>query len=361
VLKVVEHIKKYGLCSLADEYSIKIKRHPEFSNLVLLKYSQINTPMNDITRECRGIILDENDDWRPVCYTYKRFANIQENWGDTVDFNTAKIYEKLDGSLMQLYYYGGSWRVASSGTPDGGGEVMGTTTTFAELFWKVWASLNYAYPIDKDTCYAFELMTQYNRVVVKHKEPRLVLHGARNLSDFTELDPKVVADKNGWECVKTYPFDSWEDVLSATDDIDPAKGEGFVACDENYNRTKIKSKKYVALAHFRDGITARRILDIVRKNESLEFLGHFPEFGAAYNRVSDKYQELVKRIENFYDSVKHIEDKKQFAMMVKDQQFSEVLFCLHNGKVKSVNEALSEVQIKRLEGWLGLKSVVMLF
>lgn len=356
-IALIKYIKKNGLQSLIDKFAIRTKHHTVFQNLVLLKYDQINTPINDITRDCRGIILDENDNWNIVCYTYKRFANYGETWGDEVDFSTVKVYEKLDGSLCQLYYYNDEWHIATSGTPDGSGEVRGTNITFAELFWKVWSDLNYQLPANTNKCFAFELCTPYNRIVVRHKESDIVLHGVRDLDTLNELNPIIEAHNNNWKCVKTFSFQSWEDVKSASNNLDPMEDEGYVVCDANYNRAKVKSLAYVNVAHMKDGFTTRHMLEIVRTNENSEFLLYYPEYIELYNEISDKYERMVGEIKEFYETIKDIDNRKQFATMATTQKYSGILFGLKFGKIKSIKESLANMNIKYLEKWLNIKSV----
>ena len=59
----------------AKPYCIKIV---EEGNLVLFKYSQIDSDFfNPIVQECRGIIL-EKDTWRVVAYAFRKFGNFGE-------------------------------------------------------------------------------------------------------------------------------------------------------------------------------------------------------------------------------------------------------------------------------------------
>lgn len=358
MLKVIEHIKKYGLDSLTEKFAISIKRHSAYDNLVLLKYNQIDSPMgNQIVQECRGLILDELHNWNIVCYTYSKFFNYGEGHAANIDWETAKVFEKLDGSLCQLYYYDNEWQVASSGRPDASGEVMGTDTTFRELFWKVWNDSGYSLPLDKDKCYAFELCTPYNRIVVRHKASRIVLHGARRLSDLKELNPIVVAYQNKWECAQTYPLNSWEDIIEVAKTLDPMESEGYVVCDTDYNRVKVKSPQYVAVAHLKDAFTTRRLLEIVRTNENSEFLSYYPEYNELYCDIKAKYENKVGFIEGFYEAIKEIDDRKQFALTAKEQDFSGILFGIKYGTVRSVRSAIADMNIKHLEKWLGMKSI----
>jgi len=355
---VVEYVKQNGLQSLADKFAIHIKRHQEYDHLVLLKYDQLNSPLgNPVVQQCRGIILDENDAWNIVSWPYNKFFNYGEGHAAKIDWDTARVYEKLDGSLMTLYFYAGKWRVASSGLPDAAGEVMGTTTTFQELFWKTWDKLGYKLPDKRHCCYMFELMTPYNRVVVRHADSRIALHGARDLRTFKELNPVVEAHINEWECVKVLPLQSWDDIMAASKELDPMESEGYVVCDANYNRVKVKSPQYVAVAHMKDGFTTRRMLEIVRTNENSEFLSYYPEYTELYYEIRIKYERLIGQIEGFYDAIKHIDDRKQFALLATTQKYSGTLFGLKFGKVNSVQESIADMNIKQLEQWLGVKSV----
>ena len=349
--ELIQYIRENGLQTLADKFSIHIKRHKEFENLVLLKYDQLNSPLgNPLVQKCRGIILDEANDWRVESYPYDKFFNYGEGHAADIDWSTARVYEKLDGSLMTLYFYLGKWRVASSGVPDASGEVMGTNTTFEELFWKVWKQLDYKVPDSCfGCCFMFEMMTPYNRVVVRHEKPRIVLHGGRRLSDFSEMNPVVEAHRHGWECVEIHPLESWDDIMAASKKLDPMESEGYVVCDANYNRVKVKSPQYVAVAHMKDGFTTRRMLEIVRTNENSEFLSYYPEYTGLYHEIRNKYERMVGEIEGFYKAIQHIDDRKQFALSATTQKYSGTLFGLKFGKFNSVQESLSEMNIKQLE------------
>jgi hypothetical protein len=133
----VEYLRGGGtLAELESRYGVTAKRHSEFPNLVMLKYNQLIAPMHEpITQECRGLILDEADDWRVVSFPYRKFFNHGEPNAAPIDWGTARVYEKLDGSLMTLYPYRGQWRVASSGTPDAGGPAHDGGINFSRLFW----------------------------------------------------------------------------------------------------------------------------------------------------------------------------------------------------------------------------------
>ena len=359
---------------MTDKYAVTVKRHPKYPNLVLFKYSMIDSPLGErIVQECRGIILDEANKWAVVSYPYDKFFNHGEGHAANIDWSTAKVFEKVDGSLMTLYWHDGKWNVASSGTPDAGGDVYMTPYTFEGLFWKVWNDLGYVMPsaMLSDYCFMFELCTPFNKIVVQHPKSRIVFHGMRNVKTLAEV--KVdnfheFMDFN-WEVIKSYPLQTIEQVLATCDAIKPTEGEGYVICDAAFHRVKIKTPQYVAISHMRDGMGTRRMLEVVRIGESEEVLAYFPEFKSLHDQLKEKYDELVVEIEASYAKVKDIplgeneadrkSYQKQFALAVKDTRCNGVLFHLRKGTFASVKEALKDMSIKNLVEILKVKDIVI--
>lgn len=366
--ELIKYLHDYGIERLEKDLYIKVKRHSKIDNLVLFKYSQIDSPMgNKVVQQCRGIILDEANNWNVVSYPYNKFFNREEGHAADIDWESARVYEKLDGSLMTLYYYPHvlsqrqGWNVATSGMPDADGLAHNAGVTFADLFWKVWDELGYKLPRDTNVCYMFELMTPFNRIVVRHKENRIALHGARRLSDFKELNPIVEGHHHDWEVAKTFPMDSWDSISNALEELDPTEGEGFVVVDANYNRVKVKSAAYVLWSRAKDTLSTRDILEKIRANENDEFLPKFlheyPEYFGIYNEIKSKYEKLLGEIEGYYDAISHIDERKDFAFMATKKWYSGALFGVKFGKISSVKEYLAGVNIKLLESQLNIQWV----
>lgn len=352
-MELQNYLRTVGLKKLTQEYNIKINRHSEIENLVCLKYSQLESPMEEIiVQQCRGIILDEANSWEIVSYPYDKFFNYGESHAPKLNWDTARLYEKLDGSLMTLYYYQGEWRVQSSGMADAAGEVNGFGYSFGELFWKVWQDKNYQLPIETNYCFMFELMTPYNRIVVRQNSNNLVLHGVRDRLTLKEADPQIWGDKYKWEVVKTYPLQTLTEIIELTDKLDPMESEGYIVCDRKFKRIKIKSPNYVAIAHLKTGFSSRRILEIVATNEGEEFLNYYPEWQELYSQIEAKYNELIEAIEAEYKQHQNIAEQKDFAMAVKHLPYSGILFNLRKGRTKSVKESLAQTSIHKLESLL---------
>ena len=354
-MELQDYLRTKGLENLTQEYNIKVNRHSEIENLVCLKYSQVESPMGEkIVQQCRGIILNESNNWEIVSYPYDKFFNYGECHAPKLDWDTAKVYDKLDGSLMTLFYYEGEWRVQSSGMADAAGEVNGFKYSFAQLFWKVWQELDYQLPIETNYCFMFELMTPYNRIVVRHDCNKLVLHGVRDKVSLQEADPQIWADKHNWQLVKTYPLQTLKEIIALTNELDPMTSEGYIICDRDFKRIKVKSPQYVAISHLRTGFSTRRMLEIVATNEGEEFLNYYPEWRELYRQIESKYDALVEEIEQSYQKYKDIPIQKDFALAVKDLNCSRILFALRSGKSNSVRESLAKTSIPKLESLLNI-------
>ena len=81
----------------APPYSLVVKEEDGF---VLLKYDLLYSDFNlPIVKECRGIIL--TDAGRVVCCPFFKFFNYGESYADSIDWATARVQEKIDGSIMK--------------------------------------------------------------------------------------------------------------------------------------------------------------------------------------------------------------------------------------------------------------------
>jgi hypothetical protein len=354
---VREYLRACGLQDLRDRYAIKAKRHNEYPNLVLLKYSQIESPMSaPVVQACRGIILDESNDWRPVSWPYSKFFNYGEGHAAPIDWASARVYEKLDGSLVVLYWYAARWHMQTSGTPDGETPVYGAGLTFKQLFWQTWEAVGYdGLPDYTNYCYIFELMTPYNRVVVPHSKSRIVLHGVRDVRTGQEVAPERLATRYGYECAKTYPLGCFDDCLTAARAINPMEGEGYIVCDANFNRVKVKSPAYVALAHLKDSLSPRRLLEIVRTNEGDEFLSYCPEWRGVYEGIKARYDALCDEVAARYAEIAAIDDAKAFALEATRHDYSGLLFSLKKWRIASVREGMATMHLQRLEALLRIE------
>lgn len=327
---------------IGDPYFVKIKEHPTYTNLIQFTYDQIESPkIHPMVKQCRGIILDSTDNWKIIAYPFNRFFNYGESCADEIDWSTAKVQEKIDGSLMIVYWYDNKWNVATKGSPNASGNVGTSDFTFADLFWGTVDGQYISY-WEPEMTYMFELASPYNRVVCSYSNKvEITLLGMR--SNVSLREQRVYPDKFSMPIAKVYDISNFEMCVELAATIDPIEMEGFVVVDENFNRVKVKSPAYVAIHHLRDGSPERRLMDLIKTGEESELLSYrildeFPHEKAMYEEMKFKLQTLVLQTQQEYDIIKHITLQKDFALEAIKSRFSAPMFSLKKCKTSTIQE-----------------------
>lgn len=315
-------------------FCINIKENNDY---YLFKYNQIESDFhNEIVRECRGIILRKRD-FSIACFKFKKFGNYGESYSDKINFSTARVQQKIDGSLIGLFYDLGQWRLCTNGMIDAFEANGAMDKSFGQLFLEAWRNIsNYDFYdfcntyLNKHYTYMFELVHPLTRVVVRYEKPDIYHIGTRDNDTLEEVNIDIGVQKP-----KEYSFNSLEDVIAMAQTL-PYSEEGYVVVDNNWNRVKIKSPSYVAIHHIKNNgvVTYKRIMELVMKNESEEFLQYFPEFTEYFNKAENAYGIFLERVKN---DLKEIENKefttrKDYAMVVTKMACPDFMFKLYDKK-----------------------------
>jgi hypothetical protein len=239
-------------------------------------------------------------------------------------------------SMCVLWNYKGTWEVSTKGSPDAGGNVGDFNFTFSDLFWKTLKS----YPIsqlDSHFTYILELTSLYNRIVCQYgKDPTLTLIGVRDISSDGYPEIPVSTVNIGIPVVKEFPLNTLSQIEKAALALDAISQEGFVVVDRNFGRLKIKSPTYCAIHHLKDGFSIRRIIRLIQLGEQSEILAYFSEYQTLFDEIETKIDNLIAIIEAEYAAIKHLTDRKEFALQATKSKNSGVLFALFLGKASNV-------------------------
>lgn len=347
-LNIQTLIDLHGFQNTVDELNLHVSKK---DNFVLLKYKQIDADWSKkATHECRGLILDTNNNYNVVSYPYDKFFNIGEGYCADIDWDTAKVYEKLDGSLTNLYYYNNKWNVQTSGTIDADSRTNHINYTFSDLFWisveKMYGDKDkFLDKLNKNYNYMFELCTPYNIIVVPHNDFTIKLHGVRDMLSYDYVD----IDTIDLEKVKRYDINSLDQINELISNMDWTD-EGFVVCDANYNRAKIKNPSYVAVHHTATKTSPYAIMNVIKENEIDEFLAYFKHHTEEINTLKEKWDNTIDEISSLYNRIKNIDDQKEFALEVKKlpKMYRGILFSLRNGHIETIHEGLSRISNRDL-------------
>lgn len=292
-----------GLAQI-EALGIRVNTHPLYPNLKLFVYNMIDSfafKAHPIVCESRGLLLDSDNDWAVVAHPFHRFFNLGETGSADIDWSTARFQEKLDGSLIVMYYWAGAWHVNTRKTPGGNAPVGNWGISFADLFWRCWhqqhgnAGFDHLIP---GFTYCWELTSPLNRVVTHNQDERITLLAVR---DANGQEQAVQQYKQWFDVVRHFEFSSAEAAAQAAELLDPMKQEGFVVVDAEFRRVKIKSSHYVAIHHTVTSLNARSIVELIQRGEAEEVLAYFPEIQREYDRIADQINAEAVEIDRWFE------------------------------------------------------------
>lgn len=328
-------------------YSLNIKRK---DSRILFKYSQINSDASlEIVKEARGLILEDKT-WEVISYPFKRFFNYGETYADPIDWKTAKVSSKEDGSLIKVYFYNG-WKVGTSGTIDAEDAELSSPIyhNFRELFDVAAKNSNFNFDkLDPHFTYIFELCSRYNQVVCPQGEPKLYHIGTRDNRSLEEVLIDIGVDKP-----KEYRLSSLEDCIKMAKTFD-YKQEGFVVVDKDWNRIKIKSEDYLRVHRLSNNttLTIERALDLIRMNEVQEFLSYFPYYQNFIDDVKNKLNSLIKKLERIECEAFTFKCfnllKKDFSIFANKSENPFIWYQVYNNPDFSVIKWINDLPVKKL-------------
>lgn len=289
---------------LADApYNLKIS---EDDGYVLFKYNQIASDFNEeICKEARGLILDTQDNFRVVRYAFKKFFNVDEGFAARLDWDSAVATEKIDGSIMSVWFARGKWHLSTNGTIDAFKAELngvGPYKTFGEMFESVLPLSTFA-NYNKHRCWTFELVSPYNKVVIDYPETKVYLLSVRDMDSLEELTldaVEMLADANGLTVPERYDLNNEADYRKVVEQM-PEGHEGIVVRDANGERVKIKTLLYFEMHRAKNNgvITLERIVSLIRANDHYEFLSYFPEYQSVFDDVKrqiDHSEVVVEKV-----------------------------------------------------------------
>ena len=382
-LKLIEFIKSnenWETLLIEKPFCIKINRSKIFSNdgdcpignnLIMFKYNQIDSDFNnEIVRECRGLILNE-DTLEPVCVPFFKFGNYGEGYVPEIDWKTARVTEKIDGSLIKIVKLGKDLLISTNGMINAfdaeiqnqigfSGKSYGDLAlTAIDRKMKFYDFINLIKP---GITYMFELTSPFNRVVVQWNEIDLHFLGARDnltLREYFFDDEQFKSIYNVFNHPKKFNLGTLEECVNASKELGPNE-EGYVVVDSNFNRVKVKSPTYVSLHHMRDNgnMSFERGIEIVRRNETEEVTTYFPEFKNHLEKIKEDYMSLINSLENSWRLYcdNKFESRKDSAIFIqKNFKVPSVGFLLLDKKINSVKEWSESLPSDKFCSILGYK------
>jgi hypothetical protein len=319
--------------------------------LVMFKYDQCNSDFAyEIVRECRGLILDITDDIIPVSIPYFKFFNYGEEYAANIDWESAIVSSKIDGSLIKVVKYNDRLLISTNGVIDAykcnlPSQIGCPYNVFGELFdeairktaLKKGIENNhmewFKSLIEPNITYMFELVSPYNQVVIPYNETKLYFHGMRDNISLNEI-PFVNSDLIVYFDTPTlFHLRTLDDCVEAARML-PWDDEGYVVLDKYFNRIKIKSPEYVKihrLAPNNGVLSMRRAVELFMENDYDEILSYFPKYRPTFDDLEKRFEKVIEEIESDYYRLldnKFGTRKEQAMWIKKNSKYAGILFQL---------------------------------
>jgi hypothetical protein len=347
-MELMSYLKAFGIPKLQEEFNIKAMYSLAFPELVTLCYDHTKTSRNPITNECRGIVLDKNT-YEIRAYPFSRFGDYDPKKTTDFDFSDFKCFEKIDGSLIILYFYAGKWNIGTKSMPDGRGKIAGLDKNYEQIFWEIWHENGFALPTRQDFTYLFELKFPSNRQYITQTDTKsIALIGLRNIQTFEEMDIQTALQNKVipvWQLVPAKPMTNiaaiWEHAIA----LNPSVDEGFVLLDKNFNRLKVKSPAYELIALLRrqsedPAVNAvinrdnfKRLIKIAKYSIDKTFLSRYSNCETDFERIIKAKSLLIEQLEHILNEVHSLEGAA-FGQYCKKSPFQKFVF--HLKKVRNV-------------------------
>jgi len=368
MLSIQKYLRTDGnsLETLGRDYAISGQIN-ETLGIVVLNYSQYASPMSEtICQESRTLIL-ELDTWEIVCRSFFKFFNYDEPLAANIDWNTSTIYEKLDGSLINVYFYQDQWRIATSARSDASGPVGESDTTYRELFIKALSTLpngsweKLTQGLNQERFYAFELMTPENINLVLVKVYSVFLLAGWDKSTLDEIPTDSLLEVPSFiPRAPKFHIRSFDEVVSRLKSKTTMETEGFVICDGSFNRIKMKTGVYIRANRLNSRLTTPwRKIEAILGGDLDDILGILPT--SVINEINDITAKIAVLRTNALQEYAQIllilpkgATRKDFAAIAKRTPYPGWMFALYDGG--NINEILQIAGADNLAKMIGIES-----
>lgn len=307
-------------------------------NMYMYTYNDFSHNIKDdsIVRLCRGLVVNEKG--KILNFPFKRFFNEWEKERDKVDWDTAKIQEKLDGSLVCVFWNGNNWEITTKGSfyPNPKSDID-FSFEFDALFRNFEDSsremINRFTLLDQRYCYMFELISDCNPIVTKYDEEMIYLIGARNLNTLKEVSQKeldVIAERLHLKRPRQFHVDNFEECRNLFDGFRDDE-EGLVIVDDYFNRVKIKQESYIRLSKIKM-LKEQDLFDYIlgKTHIDVEYLEKLDEVKSKIGGMKRRWENIKENARDTFERIKDYPSRKEFAQEAKKYPYRSLLFLMYD-------------------------------
>ncbi len=293
---------------------------------------------NPITLMARGLILDVEKK-EVVATPFPKFFNVGEV-GSAIPDLPFETFDKLDGSLVIIFYHAGSWHCATKGS------FKSDQAKWA----KRWMDNRKGFPkLKEGMTYLAEAIYPSNRIVVDYcgaEELRLL---AAYNADGSEIEYKALNFMCAYSSlgiVERHSYSSISELMEKAKTLD-CNSEGWVIRFSDGTRLKIKGDEYCRIHRLISGLTPLAIWRSMRDEEDLEIMRRqLPEefwgdYDTIVNLLYSQQRALMASIEAHYQPFAQLSDK-EIGLRLEEfpEEVRRFIFPLRNGRLVPGDRAM---------------------
>jgi RNA ligase len=246
---------------------------------------------NEYSLLARGLILDHVKK-EVVALPFPKFFNISEA-NVTIPDLPFETFEKVDGSLIIIFFHNGKWQCATKGSFDSDQAQWAQTLLDNMVIGKACLVPGWTY-----LC---EAIYPENKIVISYQESGLVLLGGYTDKgeelDYNNLN--IISSLSGWMLAPRYSYNSISELLALAKEL-PASREGFVLRFNNGYRIKIKGDEYCRIHSLVSRLTPLTVWELLNAGDDTEAMRkELPEeFWADFDQILRILQSQVSKFLN---------------------------------------------------------------
>jgi hypothetical protein len=293
---------------------ISRRKHPDLP-LYIYNYTPecvYSNHWNDLTRLCRGLILDE--DYNVVARPFEKFFNLNTESElstrvDKLPDVAPLVTEKMDGSLGILWRWHGHEGIATRGSFDS------EQARWATAHWNtITKLLRWKFDFQWNVTPLFEIIYPENRIVVDyHGESKLTLLGVVRNADGSEYTYEEMENTFYPDIVKVYAGKSLSDCVAESETDVPLNTEGYVLRYDTGKRPplriKIKFVDYIRLHKIMFSLSTKSIWELAKSGTNPdEVFFRLPDDARIW--ATNKYNELQQLFHSYVSQTLEIFNNK---------------------------------------------------
>lgn len=309
---------------LLNTYNIRVK---EDGNLYLVYSKRENNDdnLNKLQFECNGMILEKNTN-NIVCNSYNKFCKYKNDLLDQYKINFSNLYIEpcYEGTLLRVYYYNNSFRVATKKCINAKDSKWKSEKNYYELFREAVQNTEYnGFQFEKNKVYFFLLKHPENTRVFNYNSPDLLL------LDIFRVEGNNVS--NVTERVNREEFSSYQELVNYINNqtLESMVTQGVIIFNSNQKiiKQRINFPLYNKISGLYGNESSRyiRFLELREDvNKLKEYVQYFPEHKKLFIDYENAFIKFASEIHDLYMDVKV--SKKE---VVIQKNFRKLIYNIH--------------------------------